>query len=59
MLLYIKYDNEVLFGLHHFVVIVQMARLYQDPTLKRQIDLTLTRLVLEDVNVSLRMCTLY
>ena len=36
-----------------FDVIVQMARLYRDSTLQNQIDLTLTRLILESINVSL------
>ena len=31
--------------------IVQMSRLYRDPTLQHQIDLTLARLILESVNV--------
>ena len=35
----------------HFIVVVQMARLYRDSTLQHQIDLTLTRLILEGVNV--------
>ena len=30
---------------------VQMSRLYRDPTLQPQIDLTLTKLILESVNV--------
>ena len=33
------------------IVHVQMSRLYRDPTLQHQIDLTLTRLILESVNV--------
>ena len=33
-------------------VIAQMARLYRDSTLQHQIDITLTRLILEGVNVS-------
>ena len=39
-----------------------MARLYRDPTLQHQIDLTLTRLILEGVNVSvhtLQYCIMY
>ena len=34
------------------VFIAQMARLYRDSTLQHQIDLTLTRLILEGVSVS-------
>ena len=39
------------------VAVVQMARLYRDPTLQHQIDLTLTRIILEGLNV--RKCTLH
>ena len=34
-----------------FLYYVQMARLYHDSTLRYQIELTLTRLILEDVDV--------
>ena len=45
--------NFIVSILNHFAVaaIVQMARLYRDPTLQHQIDLTLTRLILEGVGV--------
>ena len=32
-------------------IVLQMARLYRDSTLQHQVDLTMTRLILEGVNV--------